>query len=69
MARTNIVIDDELLKQVFELTDVKTKREAVDLGLRELVRRARLQQLREMRGTVEFWDGYAEELKSEREDT
>ncbi len=40
MGRTNVVIDDELLKQVFELTEVKTKREAVDLGLRELVRKA-----------------------------
>ena len=68
MKRTNVVIDEELLRQVFELTDIKTKREAVDRGLRELIRRAALQRLRDMHGKVEFWPGYAEALRAERDD-
>lgn len=66
MARTNVVIDDELLQKVFDLTDIKTKREAVDQGLRELVRRAAMHRLLDMRGKVEFWPGYLEEMKKPR---
>ena len=40
MSRTNIDIDDELLALVMHRYDVTTKREAVDLALRELVGRA-----------------------------
>ena len=32
--RTNIVIDDKLMKETLRLTGLKTKREAVELGLR-----------------------------------
>ena len=68
MKRTNVVIDEELLRQVFEVTDIKTKREAVDRGLRELLRRAAMNRLLDMEGKVEFWPGYAEELRSGRDD-
>ena len=36
--RTNIVIDDKLMRETLRLTGLKTKREAVELGLRTLVR-------------------------------
>ena len=67
MRRTNVVIDDDLLRQVFELTNIKTKREAVDRGLRELIRQAAMNQLLDMEGKVEFWPGYPEELRTERD--
>jgi len=35
--RTNIVIDDNLIGDVIKLTGVKTKREAVELGLKTLI--------------------------------
>ncbi len=57
MARTNIVIDDELIEQVMELTESKSKREAVDLALRRLVSSARTyRSLRRLRGKLR-WDG------------
>lgn len=37
MARTNIVLDDELVARAQELTGARTKREAVDIALRRLV--------------------------------
>ncbi len=36
--RTNTLIDDQLMKETLRLTGAKTKREAVELGLRTLVR-------------------------------
>jgi Arc/MetJ family transcription regulator len=39
--RTNIVLDDRLVKQVMRLSKARTKREAVDLALREFVARGR----------------------------
>ena len=36
--RTNIVIDDKLMDATLKATGIKTKREAVELGLRTLLR-------------------------------
>ena len=47
--RTNIVIDDELMRETLRLTGLKTKREAVELGLRTLVRLRRQAQVRRFR--------------------
>ena len=38
MSRTNIEIDDALIRKVRKLTDLKTKREIVDRALELLVR-------------------------------
>jgi predicted nucleic acid-binding protein/Arc/MetJ family transcription regulator len=45
--RTNIVLDDELVEEAFELANVKTKRELVDLALREFVANRRRRDIRE----------------------
>ncbi len=63
--RTNIDIDDEVLQEVQRLTGVKTKREAVDLALRELVARHRRLGLLRLRGKVR-WEGDLEESRSGR---
>jgi Arc/MetJ family transcription regulator len=39
--RTNIVLDDRLMAEAMKLTKARSKREAVDLALRELVSRRR----------------------------
>ncbi len=38
--RTNIVIDDKLIKRAMKATGAKTKREAVDIALRSVVQAA-----------------------------
>ncbi|QOC23750.1 type II toxin-antitoxin system VapB family antitoxin [Wenzhouxiangella sp. AB-CW3] len=48
--RTNIELDDELLQAAFRYAGVKTKRELVDLALREFVEQHRRKDLRELRG-------------------
>lgn len=54
--RTNIEIDEEVLREVRRLTGAKTKREAVDLALRELVARYRRLDILKLRGKVR-WEG------------
>ena len=52
--RTNIVLDDELIRQAFALTDIRTKRELVHLALSELVRRRRKKELLDLAGKVKL---------------
>jgi Arc/MetJ family transcription regulator len=47
--RTNIVLDDGLVEEAFEYADVKTKRELVDLALREFVANHKRRDIRELR--------------------
>lgn len=54
--RTNIVIDDELMAQAMHATGIKTKKEAVEQGLRTLLRLSEQAELRSLRGGIE-WDG------------
>jgi Arc/MetJ family transcription regulator len=57
MGRTNIVLDDGLIKQAMEISGAKTKRQAVDRALRELVARGSVYRaLRKLRGRMP-WDG------------
>jgi Arc/MetJ family transcription regulator len=63
--RTNIDIDDTLLAEVRRLTGARTKREAVDLALREVVRRGQRLGLLDLAGTVR-WEGDLEELRAGR---
>ncbi len=60
--RTNIEIDDKLMKEAMRALGVKTKKEAVEIGLKLAKERAARQDLQKMRGTVDFWPGYKKEL-------
>jgi Arc/MetJ family transcription regulator len=64
MMRTNIVLDDKLVKEAFKLTDVKTKRDLVDLALRELVRTRQQRVFLKYKGIG--WEGDLDELRSDR---
>ena len=57
MGRTNIVLDDALIKRAMQISGAKTKRQAVDRALRELVARASVYRaLRRLKGKMP-WDG------------
>ncbi len=62
--RTNIVIDDELMNDVLATTGLPTKREAVESGLRLLLRLARQGKLRALRGKLE-WTGDLEGMRTD----
>ena len=48
--RTNIVLDDALVNEAISVSGAKTKREVVDLALRELVARRRQRKLKSLVG-------------------
>jgi Arc/MetJ family transcription regulator len=54
--RTNIVIDDALMREARRLTGMKTKRDTVELALKTLVRLKKQERIRDFRGKLE-WEG------------
>jgi len=60
--RTNIVIDDELMAEALKATGAQTKKEAVELGLKLLVKRQKQQAIRNLRGQVK-WEGNLNEMR------
>lgn len=57
--RTNIVLNDQLVNEAFRCSgDIKTKRELIEVALREYVSNRRVKDLRELRGQIEFDEGY-----------
>ncbi len=63
--RTNIVIDDDLMAQALKLGGYRTKRRAVEEGLRLLVRLRRQERARRLRGKLD-WQGSLDELRRDR---
>lgn len=63
--RTNIDIDDDVLREVQRLTGLTTKKAAVDLALRELVARHRRLGLLDLRGKIR-WEGDLEVSRTGR---
>lgn len=62
--RTNIVIDDQLMQDTLRATGLKTKREAVELGLRTLLQLRRQEEIRRYRGKLD-WQGDLEVMRSD----
>ncbi len=62
--RTNIVIDDKLMRDTLRLTGLKTKREAVELGLRTLLHLRKQARIRGLRGKLD-WRGDLDQMRTE----
>lgn len=56
--RTNIVIDDELMKTAMVVSDIRTKKGVVEQALREFVARRTRKNLGDLRGKIRFADDY-----------
>jgi Arc/MetJ family transcription regulator len=63
--RTNIEINDKLMKDTLKATGLKTKREVVELALKELLRLRRQADFRKLKGKVD-WQGDLEEMRLDR---
>lgn len=66
--RTNIVLDDELVREGLKLTKLKTKKELVNTALKELVERRKRKKLLKLEGKV-AWEGDLDEMRRGRLDT
>ena len=65
IVRTNIVIDDVLMQTAMRLTGLNTKREAVEEGLKALLRLARQEEIRRFRGRLD-WQGDLDAMRRDR---
>jgi len=66
VGRTNIVLDDGLIKRAMQVSGAKTKREAVDRALREMVARSSVYRaLRKLKGKMP-WDGDVDAWRRQR---
>ncbi len=66
--RTNIEIDDKLMKDALEASKAKTKKEAVEIALRELVASRRRRSMLDLRGTID-WQSDLNEMRETRRPT
>ena len=62
--RTNIVIDDQLMRDAMQASGARTKREAVEIGLRTLVKLEQQKRIKAFRGRL-AWQG---DLDRQRQD-
>ena len=60
--RTNIHIDDSLMSDAQRLSGAKTKKEAVEQGLKLLVQMHEQQSIRQLRGKL-LWDGDLDQMR------
>ena len=67
MVRLSVSVDPELLQEAVRVTGAGSKREAIEVALRELVRRRRLEGMAERAGRVEL-TVTREELRRRREE-
>ena len=66
MGRTNIVLQDELVKKAMNLTGARTKREVVNLALERVVEKGSLyRSLKALKGKLK-WEGDPAAWRSNR---
>lgn len=54
MGKTTVVIDDKLLEAAIKVTGAKSKRQVIEDGLKELVRKKNIEALRKELGTFDL---------------
>lgn len=65
MGKTTVFIDDDLIKNAIRVTNLKTKKEVIEKGLKELLKAKNRELLRKELGTFDI-DLSLEELKRRR---
>lgn len=56
--RTNIEIDDTLVKEAFKYSEVRTKKDLIDLSLKEFIANRKRKDISELKGKIRFADEY-----------
>lgn len=62
--RTNVVIDDELMKSAMNASGLKTKKDAIEAGLKLLAKFKLQEKARQYRGKLK-WSGNLDEMRSD----
>ncbi len=56
--RTNIDIDEQLMREAQQVAGTSTKKETVEVALRMLIRMKAQERIRDIAGPVDLWPGY-----------
>ena len=56
--RTNIVLDEKLVKTAMKLTKAKSKKELIHLALEQYVKNLEKKNLMDLKGKIEFAEDY-----------
>jgi len=62
--RTNVVIDDDLMDEALKVSRLKTKKDAVEEGLKLLVQRKKQENIKNLRGKL-HWKGDLEDMRND----
>jgi Arc/MetJ family transcription regulator len=62
--RTNVVIDDQLMKDALELSGFRTKKAAIEAGLRLLIKFNRQEKVKKFRGKLK-WTGDLDRMRTD----
>ena len=63
--RTNVVIDDQLMKEALAVSGYRTKRAAIEAGLRLLVKLGGQMKVRNFRGKLK-WSGDLDKMRTDK---
>jgi Arc/MetJ family transcription regulator len=56
--RTNVELDDSLVEEAFQLTNLRTKKDLLHLALQELIRIRKRRNLLDLSGQIQFASDY-----------
>lgn len=62
--RTNVVIDDQLMEEALLLSGFRTKKAAIEAGLRLLIKFSRQEQVKDYRGKLK-WSGDLNKMRTD----
>ena len=65
MMRTNVVLDDDLIKSALRLSGLKTKKKAIEEGLKLLIQVNRQKKIKDFRGKLK-WTGNLNKMRTDK---
>lgn len=63
--RTNVIIDDNLMDSALKMSGLKTKKEAIEEGLKLLVETRSQLKIKDLRGKLK-WTGNLDEMRTDK---
>lgn len=61
--RTNVYVDEELIQECRDLTQLKTKKEIIDSALKEFIKLCKRRKMLELEGKIQ-WEGNLDEMRA-----
>jgi Arc/MetJ family transcription regulator len=64
--RTTLILDDELVAELLQVTQAKTKTDAIHLAIAELIRRKKIEKLKALSGKLLVTDTATSQRRAEK---